>query len=86
MAKSWYVLIGSGDPTQPGNYAKTTVKHNHLCGNQISVIYAEGEGFRPDAPFSADLLKCIDAAIATGSIQPESPGVKKLVYLKYVES
>lgn len=86
MAKSWYVYTGFGDPAQPSSYAKTTVKHNHLCGNQISVICAEGENFHPDAPFSANLLIYIQAAIATGSIQPAFPGEKKFVYLKRVES
>lgn len=86
MAKSWYVFVGTGDPTIASSYARITEKHDSLCGNSISVIYAEGENFRPESPLSVNMQSYIKRALATGALQPESPSnAKKYVYLRYRE-
>ena len=86
MAKSWYVFLGTGDPTVASNYARITVKHDSLCGNEISVIYTEGEDFRPESPLSLNMQRYIKQALATGALQPASPSnAKKYVYLRHRE-
>lgn len=86
MAKSWYIYLGFGDPLLFSSYARVTAKHSALCGNKISVIYADGESFRPDAPLSSNIQSYIKRALATGQLQPDNPfGAKKFIYLKYVE-
>lgn len=84
MAKSWYVFMGTGDPTLFSNYRKLTIKHSCLCGNQICAIYAEGENPNPEAPLSVNIQQYINKAMVTGQLQPEFPiGAKKYVYLKF---
>lgn len=84
MAKSWYVFMGSGDPTLSSNYRKLTIKHSCLCGNQICAIYAEGAEVHPEAPLSLNIQKYIHKAMVTGELQPEFPiGTKKYVYLRF---
>lgn len=87
MARSWYVYIGIGDPLLFSSYARLTIKHNALCGNEICVIYSEGEEFRLQAPLSPNLQKYIKDALITGQLQPEQPAnAKKYVYLRYKET
>lgn len=84
MAKSWYVFMGTGDPTLYSNYRKLTIKHSCLCGNQICAIYADGEETHPEVPLSLNIQQYINKAMVTGELQPEFPAnTRKYVYLRY---
>lgn len=85
MAKSWYVFMGSGDPTLSSNYLRTTVQHSCLCGNQICAIYSEGDEDHPESPLPQQLQQYIRKALATGQVQPEYPvNAEKCVFLRYI--
>ena len=84
MARSWYLFVGTDDPTNVEEYYKIyNGKHNCLCGHKICAIYATGTGKYPENPLSANMQLYIKNALKTQLIQPEMPiGTKKYVYLR----
>lgn len=82
MSKSWYFCMGE-DPTNVNSYERITAQHSFLCGERISVIFADGVELHPKAPFSKNMQLYIHTALKTGQMQPEFPiSSKKYVYLR----